>query len=208
MLRVADIQRLSPLPLVDIQRVSRPGDGLLLPLSGECRQHFARGGECRSHYASLAPDSAAGKFVQCPFGFASYAFDAGAVRLAVTGFVPHPRLGQVHAASPQGKPALTHVRVLAADGGSAIVEATIPTGRPHQIRIHLAAAGHPLVGDPLYAAGGRPAREPGLPGDPGYRLHAHRLGFPHPATGRRIELECPLPSALQSAPLTRAGQEA
>jgi len=124
------------------------------------------------------------------------------------GLVPHPRLGQVHAASPQGKPALTHVRVLAADGGSAIVEATIPTGRPHQIRIHLAVAGHPLVGDPLYAAGGRPAREPGLPGDPGYRLHAHRLGFPHPATGRRIELECPLPSALQSAPLTRAGQEA
>ena len=113
------------------------------------------------------------------------------------GLVPHPRLGRVHAASKDGKPALTHVRVLAERQGSALVEATIVTGRPHQIRIHLAAAGHPLVGDPLYAVGGRPARNPGLPGDPGYRLHAHRLGLPHPATGRRLDLECPPPPELR-----------
>ena len=123
------------------------------------------------------------------------------------GLVPHPRLGRVHAASSQGRPAVTHVRVLEERGGDALVEATIPTGRPHQIRIHLARSGHPLVGDPLYGAGGLPAREPGLPGDPGYRLHAHRLGFPHPATGHRMELECPLPPALQSTSLTRAGRQ-
>ena len=110
--------------------------------------------------------------------------------------VAKPR-GRVHAASKDGKPALTHVRVLGERQASALVEATIVTGRPHQIRIHLAAAGHPLVGDPLYAAGGRPAPDPGLPGDPGYRLHAHRLGLPHPATGRRLDLECPPPPELR-----------
>jgi 23S rRNA pseudouridine1911/1915/1917 synthase len=113
------------------------------------------------------------------------------------GPVPHPRLGEVHAASDQGKPALTHVRVLVARGGNALVEATIATGRPHQIRIHLASAGYPLLGDPLYVAGGIPGTDPGLPGDAGYRLHAHRLGFVHPATGARLALECGLPPELR-----------
>ncbi len=77
---------------------------------------------------------------------------------APIGPVPHPRLGEVHAATETGKPSLSHVRRLAARNGEALVEVSIPTGRPHQIRIHLAAAGHPLVGDPLYVAGGLPAR--------------------------------------------------
>ena len=113
------------------------------------------------------------------------------------GLVPHPRLGQVHAASPAGKPAVSHVRVLGRRDGASLVAVTIPTGRPHQIRIHLAAAGHPLVGDKLYVAGGMPGPEPGLPGEGGYRLHAHRLALAHPATGRRIVLECPPPPALR-----------
>ena len=113
------------------------------------------------------------------------------------GLVAHPRLGQVHAASPSGKPAVSHVRVLALRGEDALVAVTIPTGRPHQIRIHLAAAGHPLVGDPLYVEGGVPGPDPGLPGEGGYRLHAHRLALAHPATGRRLELECPLPPELR-----------
>lgn len=113
------------------------------------------------------------------------------------GPVPHPRLGQVHAASPVGRPAVSHVRVLAAREASALVAVSIPTGRPHQIRIHLAAAGHPLVGDPLYAAGGVPSPDPGLPGEGGYRLHAHRLELTHPATGRRLALECAPPPALR-----------
>jgi 23S rRNA pseudouridine1911/1915/1917 synthase len=113
------------------------------------------------------------------------------------GLVPHPRLSRVHAASREGKPAVSHVRVLARRDGAALVAVAIPTGRPHQIRIHLAAAGHPLVGDPLYVEGGVPGPDPGLPGEGGYRLHAHRLALTHPATGERLELECAPPPELR-----------
>ena len=113
------------------------------------------------------------------------------------GPVPHPRLGEVHAATESGKPALSHVRHLAVRKGESLVEVSIPTGRPHQIRIHLAAAGHPLVGDPLYVAGGLPADDPALPGEGSFWLHSHRLRLPHPATGEPLELECPPPPILR-----------
>ena len=116
---------------------------------------------------------------------------------APIGPVPHPRLGQVYAAVPSGRPSLTRVRVLFDGAGQAVVEASIVTGRPHQIRIHLAHAGHPLAGDPLYAAGGVPLAAPGLPGEGGYRLHAERLVLDHPATGRRLEIECAPPPPLR-----------
>jgi 23S rRNA pseudouridine1911/1915/1917 synthase len=128
--------------------------------------------------------------------------DAFSVDAAI-GPVPHPRLGRVHAASSSGKPALSHVRVLARRRDHAIVEVRIPTGRPHQIRIHMAVAGHPLVGDPVYGGGGTLLSEPGLPGDGGYRLHAHRLALDHPRTGRRLELECSPPEILSDAPQGR-----
>lgn len=113
------------------------------------------------------------------------------------GLVPHPRLGRVHAASPGGKSAVSNVRVLGRHLETAIVEVHIETGRAHQIRIHLAAAGHVLVGDPLYAVGGVPSPTPGLPGDGGYLLHAHRLVVRHPATGRFVAFEAPLPPDLR-----------
>jgi len=124
---------------------------------------------------------------------------------APIGEVPHPLLGTVHAASPDGRKSRSHVRVLERRGGGddppgALVEVTIETGRPHQIRIHLAFAGHPLVGDPLFGAGGLPL--PGtqaLPGDPGYLLHAQRLELDHPVSGARLVIECPPPPALRSA---------
>jgi 23S rRNA pseudouridine1911/1915/1917 synthase len=114
------------------------------------------------------------------------------------GPVPHPLLGQVHAVSERGKPSLTHVRRIECRSGETLVEVDIPTGRPHQIRIHLAAAGHPLVGDPLYAKGGYPRKKPGLPGEGGFWLHSQRLALLHPTTGRRLDLECPPPPILRT----------
>lgn len=124
---------------------------------------------------------------------------------APIGEVAHPLLGTVHAAAAGGRPSVSHVRVLerrTGDAGQpcALVEVAIETGRPHQIRIHLGHAGHPLVGDPLYGPGGVPL--PGtraLPGDPGYLLHARRLALEHPATGAALVLECPPPRALRAA---------
>jgi 23S rRNA pseudouridine1911/1915/1917 synthase len=74
----------------------------------------------------------------------------------------------------------------------------ITTGRPHQIRIHMAYAGHPLIGDPLYEMGGGLKNHPGLPGDAGYFLHAERLQFAHPATGQRMTVTATPPPELQT----------
>ncbi|PSN18671.1 RNA pseudouridine synthase [filamentous cyanobacterium CCP5] len=117
------------------------------------------------------------------------------------GKVPHPVLGYVYGASPNGKHALSRVKVLHRRPASTVLEVEIFTGRPHQIRIHLAAAGHPLVGDPLYEVGGvaKLGRSPEscpVPGDIGYFLHAHRLEFRHPRSGEAIEVVAEPPEEL------------
>ncbi|MDH4064796.1 MAG: RluA family pseudouridine synthase [Acidobacteriota bacterium] len=117
--------------------------------------------------------------------------------LVPIGPVPHPRLGEVYAASGSGKPADTMARVLEIRDDQTLFDVQIATGRPHQIRVHLAAVGHPLVGDPLYTTGGVPhAQSPGLPGDGGYLLHAHRLEVTHPVTGAPLAIEAPPPAEL------------
>lgn len=114
------------------------------------------------------------------------------------GPVTHAVLGSLHAATPGGKSARSHVRVLERREDASLCDVHIATGRPHQIRIHLAAAGHPLLGDPLYVAGGGPA--PGtraLPGDPGYQLHAAELRLTHPRTGHELTITCEPPPLLR-----------
>jgi 23S rRNA pseudouridine1911/1915/1917 synthase len=117
---------------------------------------------------------------------------------APIGLVPHPRLGAVHGATLQGKASRSTAHVLERRPNQTLFEVRIHTGRPEQIRIHLAFIGHPLVGDPLFAAGGLPRIEkPGLPGDGGYLLHAALLAFTHPLSGARLELVAPSPPELR-----------
>jgi 23S rRNA pseudouridine1911/1915/1917 synthase len=109
---------------------------------------------------------------------------------APIGPVAHPLLGTIHAATPKGRTSLSRVDVLEPRRGSCLCDVHISTGRPHQIRIHLAYAGHPLVGDPLYTAGGMPSPDsPALPGDPGYHLHSAEISFLHPGSGRVCTLQ-------------------
>ena len=115
------------------------------------------------------------------------------------GTAPHALLGAVHAAAPDGKPSSTRVTVLERRGETFLCDVRIATGRPHQIRIHLAAAGYPLAGDPLYPPGGVPAPNTrALPGDPGYLLHAAELAFRHPRTGKPVTVFCKAPPELRT----------
>jgi len=119
--------------------------------------------------------------------------------LTPIGLVPHPRIGSVWAASPNGKPSKSLAKVISRTASATTFEVSLYSGRPHQIRIHLASIGHPLVGDPLYGLSGQPLENlPGLPGDGGYFLHARFLRFHHPITGEPINLEAALPSRFSS----------
>ena len=216
----------------EIQPVHRLGVGtsgvLLCARSALARRSLAMALEARQMkktYRALVqglvgPDELT---VDCPIGPVRHASLSGSCQT-------------IHAARPEGgagaKAATSHLRVVARDAarGTSLLEVTIPTGRPHQIRIHTAVAGHPLVGDPLYAAGGLPrcweakagdgdgdgdgdddgdadahddeaADRPPLPRDTGYLLHAWRVEFPHPATGEAVVLHAPPP-----APLCVAGE--
>lgn len=127
-------------------------------------------------------------------------------RLTLTypiGKVFHPVLGYVYGAVADGLFAHSEVQVVRRSDTSTLVEVTILTGRPHQIRIHLATAGYPLLGDPLYEVGGVPRIEPAtsvdklpVPGDCGYHLHAYHLSFAHPRSDRTMDFVCSPPAGL------------
>lgn len=94
---------------------------------------------------------------------------------------------------PSGKRAVTHVHVLQRFSGFTYVECRLETGRTHQIRVHMAYIGHPVLGDQVYA-GNRKSPFSGLEGQ---CLHAGILGFIHPVTGNYIETNAPLPEYFQ-----------
>ena len=122
---------------------------------------------------------------------------------APIGPVPHSLPATVNAYRADGRPSISHIRVIRRlpDRNAAVLEVTIPTGRPHQIRIHLSYAGYPLVGDPLYRTGGLPRADSvddeltTTPGATGYLLHSWKIRFPHPARREEVEVICPLPLA-------------
>ena len=114
------------------------------------------------------------------------------------GKIPYPQLGYLYAASRNGKTAHSYGRVLARSPDKTWLEVEISTGRPHQIRIHMACLGYPLLNDPLYGPGGVPPinHTEAIPSDGGYFLHSYCLGFTHPRTGQWLELMAPCPPAL------------
>jgi 23S rRNA pseudouridine1911/1915/1917 synthase len=118
----------------------------------------------------------------------------GAVTRVLTIDAPigrHPVRRTAMAVVERGKPARTHVAPVEALGIATLVRCRLETGRTHQIRVHLAAAGHPLVGDPAY--GGRKVQA-GVLAFPRQALHATRLALVHPASGRHVAFDAPPPA--------------
>jgi 23S rRNA pseudouridine1911/1915/1917 synthase len=112
----------------------------------------------------------------------------------------HPVHRKKIAITPNGREAHTGFRVLEKLNHSALMEATLHTGRTHQIRVHLQHLGCPVVGDAVY--GGRPARaftQASGYTAPRQMLHAFALGFDHPANGEPVKVEAPLPEDFQKA---------
>jgi len=91
-----------------------------------------------------------------------------------------------------GKPAITHIRILEAFTYTTFVECSLETGRTHQIRVHMAAIHHPLVGDQVYGKS-----NPKLPPFHRQALHATRLGLVHPLSGLKMQWEVPLPEDMR-----------
>jgi 23S rRNA pseudouridine1911/1915/1917 synthase len=89
----------------------------------------------------------------------------------------------------RGRAAITEYQVLRRFAGASYLEVKIGTGRTHQIRVHLASIGHPVIGDKLYGAAASPFGR--------YFLHAHKIGFSRPSTGERIAITAPLPLELE-----------
>ena len=103
----------------------------------------------------------------------------------------HPTDRKKMAVVSNGRPAVTHWTVLARYPGFTYVQCRLETGRTHQIRVHMAHIGHPILGDTVYGN-----RKP-VPGLQGQCLHAVGLRFLHPRTGEAVELRCGLPLEFQ-----------
>lgn len=106
-----------------------------------------------------------------------------------TGAVHRPKQARISSA---GKPSITAYRVLQSASGVSLLECRPVTGRLHQVRIHLAAVHHPILGDDVYARGVIRGASPRL------ALHAHRLAFTHPVTGAAIDIRTGWPRDLRA----------
>jgi 23S rRNA pseudouridine1911/1915/1917 synthase len=132
---------------------------------------------------------------------------------AIVGGVPNPPSGSVDAplarssanrqkmaivAQGRGKRAVTHYRLMTSLRDAALVECRLETGRTHQVRVHLASIGHPLLGDPAYGRTRTPHRE--LLKSLGFErqaLHAAALGFVHPVSKENLSFKSAVPSDMQ-----------
>jgi 23S rRNA pseudouridine1911/1915/1917 synthase len=116
------------------------------------------------------------------------AIETGTIDAPIDRDPNRPMRRRVH---PAGRPARTHYQQLSGWNEHALLQVELETGRTHQIRVHLMAIGHPVVGDRAYGAAGDDPADPGR-----VWLHSWKLGFEHPLTGEQVSCEAPLPRDL------------
>ena len=170
-----------------VHRLGRCTSGVVL---------FARNRAAASHLARAWRDRTVKKRYRA-LGLGSTRAEMFVIDVPI-GPVEHPQLGTIQAACDGGRPSHSVALVLEQRHDQTLFSIDITTGRPHQIRIHMAYAGHPLIGDSVYETGGGLKRHPGLPGDGGYFLHAESLEFAHPASGQRMTVSATPPPELRT----------
>jgi 23S rRNA pseudouridine1911/1915/1917 synthase len=190
-----------------VHRIDKETSGLLVVAKSD-RAHHGLARQFRDHsvlraYLAVAhgvPSAADPRLV----GLRGIGFEPGGVLRIATHLARHKTDRQKQAVVwDQGRHAVTRVRVIEelAEGAVSLVECRLETGRTHQIRVHMAYAGHGLIGDPTYGGARRlPGRLPGAElaeGFPRQALHAATLGFVHPVTGEDLSFESALPGDMQ-----------
>ena len=158
-----------------VHRIDRDTSGLIVAAKND-RAHLALAAQLQDHSLARVYEAVA---------VGGFREDCGTVDAPI-GRHPVDRK-KMAVDRKNGREAVTHWSVLARYPGYTHVECRLETGRTHQIRVHLASIGHPLLGDTVYGS-----KKP-WPGLAGQCLHARRLRFVHPSTGEPLELECPLP---------------
>ena len=157
-----------------VHRIDRDTSGLLIAAKND-RAHLSLAAQLQDHSLyRLYHGVAVGGFRE----------DSGTVNAPIS---RHKTDRKRMAVIPNGREAVTHWKVMDTQNGHTHLICRLETGRTHQIRVHLAHIGHPLLGDTVYGA-----KRP-VPGLAGQCLHAARLTFTHPSTGERITAEAPLP---------------
>lgn len=163
-----------------VHRIDKDTSGLLLVAKND-KSHVSLSEQIRAHAVHRAYKA----IVQGGFRTDEGEVDAPIGR--------HPSDRKRMAIVPNGREAQTHWQVLEPLRGATLIEARLTTGRTHQIRVHMASIGHPVLGDPVYG----PKKMP-YPVSGGQLLHAYRIGFVHPTTGEEMLFEAdPEPRFLQ-----------
>ncbi len=184
-----------------VHRIDKDTSGLLVVARTD-RAHHALAAQFAAHTAERSylalcqgvPDASAPRLLGLPGVTAR----SGNLRIG-TGLARHATDRQRQAVNARGRHAVTHVRIVERFEAAAFLECRLETGRTHQIRVHMAHLGHPLIGDPVY--GGRrrmPAQAPGAGAANAFSrqaLHAATLGFVHP-DGRELRFNAPLPEDM------------
>jgi len=168
-----------------VHRIDRDTSGLIIAAKND-RAHLSLAAQLQDHSLfRLYHAVAAGGFRE----------DSGTVSAPIA---RHRADRKRMAVVPDGREAVTHWQVVDSQKGLTHLTCRLETGRTHQIRVHLAHLGHPLLGDTVYG-GKKP-----VPGLAGQCLHAAQLTFTHPSTGERLTVESPLPDWF-TAVLNRYG---